>query len=252
MKYTAIVIDDEPMPREALKDMILDCPDLDWLGEADDVETALELVMKYSPDAIFLDIKLRGNDAFDLLRKLKNRGEVPAIILNTGHNDLEFGQKAVNLYKDEVVMILKKPFWEKWEEKEAQIVQKIKDYYGKSDIVEVRKSIIKLKLDGTIHLIGTDEIFLIESGSGGINKKGKGKINIYTPEKVFNIWSTLSKFTKQLDSSFVQVSRSSVVNTKYIKSFNSPDQILRLKGYQGYVGVGDTYKSNLLAFLDSL
>ena len=251
MKYKAIVIDDEPMPREALKDMILDCPDLEWAGEADDVETALMLVEKYAPDAIFLDIKLRGNDAFDLLRKLKNRGKVPAIILNTGHNDLEYGQKAVNLYKDEVVMILKKPFWEKWEEKEAQIIYKIKDYWNRTGSIVVKNSKIKIKIDGTTYLIGTDEIFLIESDSG-IKSKGKGKINIYTPEKIFNIWNTLSKFTKQLDSTFIQVSRSAFVNTKYIKSFNSPDQILRLKGYEGYVGVGDTYKSNLLTYIDSL
>jgi len=251
MKYTAIVVDDEPMPREALKSMIDDCPDLQWLGEADDVDTALALVNEYEPDAIFLDIKLRGNDAFDLLRKLKNRGDVPAIILNTGHDDLKFGQKAINLYKDEVVMILKKPFWEKWEEKEIQIINKIKEYQAISEPVTIRNNMIKLKVEGTTYLIATEDIFLVESDTG-INSKGKGKINIHTVDQVFNVWNTISKFTRPLDETFIQVSRSSVINRTFIKSFNSPDQIIRLKGYAKYVGVGDAYKGNLMAYLDSI
>jgi len=70
---------------------------------------------------LFLDIKIKGGDAFQLLRTLKRKNvDIPPVIVNTGFAEFEYVQKAHNEFGDYVIMILKKPFWEDWAEKESR------------------------------------------------------------------------------------------------------------------------------------
>jgi two-component system LytT family response regulator len=67
----AIIIDDEKSNIENLT-ILLDkyCPQIDLLGTAMEIDTAIELITFYQPDVLFLDIQLGHQSGFDLLRML--------------------------------------------------------------------------------------------------------------------------------------------------------------------------------------
>ena len=75
-KYKAIIVEDERLARQDLKSLLKDTGQVEVVGEAEDLRTAVNLVKKYSPDIIFLDIQLTGESGFDLFEKAEVEGQV--------------------------------------------------------------------------------------------------------------------------------------------------------------------------------
>ncbi len=66
-----VIIDDEDKARQNLKNIIENhCPQLDIVGEADNVKKGQSIISKKRPDVVFLDIKMQGETGFDLLKKI--------------------------------------------------------------------------------------------------------------------------------------------------------------------------------------
>ncbi len=67
----AIIVDDESTSRNVLREYIRKyCPDVNVLGEADSVSTALPLIREHHPDIVFLDVEMPKGNGFDLLEQV--------------------------------------------------------------------------------------------------------------------------------------------------------------------------------------
>ncbi len=69
---TAIIVDDERLARVNLRKLLESHPEVVIVGEAASCESAVELIQKYNPGLVFLDIQLNGETGFDLLEKVKS------------------------------------------------------------------------------------------------------------------------------------------------------------------------------------
>jgi len=67
--YNALIVDDERLARQDLKDLLKDCENVRVVGEADSVATAVKAINELCPDVIFLDIQMPGESGFELLEK---------------------------------------------------------------------------------------------------------------------------------------------------------------------------------------
>ncbi|MCU0422417.1 MAG: response regulator [Bacteroidia bacterium] len=84
-----IIVDDERLAREGLKQLLNDIPFIQIIGEATNADEAIQLVEKEHPDLMFLDIEMPQKTGFDLLEELI---ETPHVIFTTAYN--EFAIKA--------------------------------------------------------------------------------------------------------------------------------------------------------------
>lgn len=75
-----VLIDDEPPARERLLVLLRAHPEVEIVGEAGDLEGAVELCARVEPDLIFLDIQLPRASGFDLIPYLTG---APAVIFVT-------------------------------------------------------------------------------------------------------------------------------------------------------------------------
>jgi two-component system, LytTR family, response regulator len=67
---TCIVVDDEPMARRFLSEMIRNYTQgVTIVGEADSVDGAVALIKKEHPDIVFLDLELIGGSGFEVLER---------------------------------------------------------------------------------------------------------------------------------------------------------------------------------------
>ncbi len=72
MKVKAVIIEDEFNARQALQHMIaIYCPDIELIGEAEDVESGAALLTGTKPELVFLDIHMPDGTGFELLRRIK-------------------------------------------------------------------------------------------------------------------------------------------------------------------------------------
>tara|TARA_R110002049_G_scaffold213973_2_gene385507 strand:+ start:2234 stop:2968 length:735 start_codon:yes stop_codon:yes gene_type:complete len=71
MKLTSIIVEDEEISREILKNYLKKyCPNVTVLGEAANIEEALVLIRNNDLDLVFLDVEMPYGNAFDLLEKV--------------------------------------------------------------------------------------------------------------------------------------------------------------------------------------
>lgn len=96
-----LIIDDETLARQKIRQLLSTHPWVEILGEAASVPEALKMIEEKDPDALFLDIEMPQRDGFSLLHSLKKN--LPVVIV-TAH-----ARHAVEAFEIEAVDYLLKP-----------------------------------------------------------------------------------------------------------------------------------------------
>ena len=89
-----LIVDDDERQRTALAAMLSDC-DFDTQFAADGQE-ALERLTAFNADVIVADLVMPRMDGFELLRRLKERGDLTPAIALTGFGSMEKALSAVH------------------------------------------------------------------------------------------------------------------------------------------------------------
>lgn len=94
---TALLIEDEALPRQRLREGLADAwPELRLLGEAEDGERGLAMVLERRPDIVFVDIRLPGLDGLSLARRIKGLCHVVFVTAYDAHAVAAFEQGAID------------------------------------------------------------------------------------------------------------------------------------------------------------
>lgn len=78
-----LVVDDSPLIRQILVDMLRKEPDLEVVGYARDGEEALLRIAELNPDVVTLDVEMPRLDGLGCLRELMKTRPVPAVMVST-------------------------------------------------------------------------------------------------------------------------------------------------------------------------
>lgn len=84
-----MIVDDHPMFRQGLRDLVETETDLHIVGEASDGETALEMVKTEKPDVVLMDINLPTMNGLQVTRQLREQHPDISVIMITGYDDAE-------------------------------------------------------------------------------------------------------------------------------------------------------------------
>ena len=78
-----LLVDDHPLLRKGLRQLIEFEDELDVIGEASDGKTAIALAIEHEPDLIVLDLNMQGMDGLETLRAMRNADVTSRIIMLT-------------------------------------------------------------------------------------------------------------------------------------------------------------------------
>lgn len=96
-KRKIFIVDDHPIVRKGLSQMINQEADLVVCGEADSAQHALESLKKSQPDLIIVDISLQGIDGIELIKIIKARySNLPALVVSM-HDESLFAERALRV-----------------------------------------------------------------------------------------------------------------------------------------------------------
>lgn len=71
MSHRILIVDDHPLFRRGVAQLLTLVPDVEVVGEAGDFDTALKLAREHEPDLTLLDVNLKGRDGLQILAALK-------------------------------------------------------------------------------------------------------------------------------------------------------------------------------------
>lgn len=94
-KHRILLVDDHPLVRKALKQMLEREEDLMVCGEAEDREDALAAVGKSCPTLAIIDLSLKTSDGLDLVKDIrKKHSEVLTVVLSM-HNETVHAERVI-------------------------------------------------------------------------------------------------------------------------------------------------------------
>ena len=103
-KLRVVVVDDEPMARVALRELLSADGEVEIVSECSNGDEALEALKGLKPDVVFLDVQMPGRSGFEVLESLSEE-ERPAVVFTTAYD-----QYALNAFDLHAVDYLLKPF----------------------------------------------------------------------------------------------------------------------------------------------
>ncbi len=242
MKLKAIIVEDEHTSRDILKNYLTRyCPNVQVLGEAENVEEALVLIRNNELDLVFLDVEMPYGNAFDLLEKV---GDINfETIFVTAYN--QYAMDALNAHASYYLM---KPISIDELIKAVDYVTEIKQ---KESALQDQVLVPKIhSVSGKITIPQQDGFEVINTADILYCKADDNYTEIYLNNKKKKLVSKTLKYFEDalMDSHFSRVHKSYLVNVneivKYVKGKGG--SVVLSNGKQ--VSVSASRKAELLAF----
>lgn len=215
-----LLVDDEPLAREMLREMLQGDPQVDIVGESCNGREALEAIHTHAPDLIFLDVQMPEVGGFEVLASL-DRAQIPYVIFVTAYD-----QYAVRAFEVQALDYLLKPFDQErfdvsWQRAKTQVLRDRNGGGGHMDqrilaLLEEMKAgntylqRLVIKAAGRIYFLETGEIDWIEAEGN--------YVSVHSAKKSHLLRETISSLESQLDpKKFVRIHRSSIVRLDFIQ-----------------------------------
>lgn len=198
MTLRVIIVDDEKLAREMLKEVLEEYKIIDIVGMAGSAEEAISLIKENQPDVVFLDIQLPGINGVEFAEFLNKMNPNPRIVFVSAYDDY-----ALKAFKVEAVDYLMKPVNPV---RLGMTIQRLEKLCGKDEALDK----LPIKDGEVVELVDFDDVMYIEAS----NKK----ILVHADSKIFNVYHhNLSDLERELPGFFMRVHKSFIVNLKKAK-----------------------------------
>ncbi|ERM82801.1 hypothetical protein P872_03845 [Rhodonellum psychrophilum GCM71 = DSM 17998] len=208
-----LIIDDEPLAAQIVKEYLSDYPDFEVLKICVDGFEGIKAIQEYQPELIFLDVQMPKINGFEMLELLD---EPPSVIFTTA-----FDEYALKAFDAHAVDYLLKPFPK---ERFSKAIAKFLQLESKSSLKELMESNalpsegyssrVVLKVKNEIKIIPVQDIKYFEGNDD--------YVNVHTQEGKFLKNKTMRFFESTLNPDvFVRVHRSYIVKIAEITKIES-------------------------------
>lgn len=222
MSIRCLIVDDEPLSRDVLRNYVEDHPDLSLEAECKDAFEAIAALEKDSIDLIFLDINMPKLSGINFYKSLNQK---PMVVFTTAYPEF-----AVEGFELDAVDYLLKPFsFERF----VMAVNKVK---GKNGAQEKEVSdFIMLKADKKMYRTPFEDILFFEALGD--------YVKVYTKERVLIIASTLKKLLAELpESQFIRTHKSYIISKGKVEYVEGN----QIKIDEHMVSIGQAYREGVL------
>jgi DNA-binding NarL/FixJ family response regulator len=94
-RLTIAIVDDHPLVREGLAARISAQADMEVCGEADDIESAMEMIVATRPALVIVDIALRDGHGIDLIKRIVAAGINTRMLVVSAYDESLFAERAL-------------------------------------------------------------------------------------------------------------------------------------------------------------
>jgi two-component system LytT family response regulator len=220
LEIRALIVDDEPLARDRIREMLKDHSEIEVIGEARNGREAIDSIEKHDPDLVFLDVQMPDLDGFDVLQNL-DAERLPLIIFVTAYD-----QHAIRAFNVHAVDYLTKPFDR---ERFAEAVDQAKVFMKgtkQPDTAGLLSMLQEFKAGGryrewfaikngeTVSLVRAEDVDAIEAEGNYV------RLNLGSASHLLR--DTLNNIEAQINPRmFVRIHRRTIVNINRVKELQT-------------------------------
>jgi two-component system LytT family response regulator len=215
-----VIVDDEPLARQRIEDLLAKEEAVEIVGIATDGEQALEVIQASQPDLVFLDVQMPGRSGLEVVEEL-GADAMPVTIFTTAYD-----QYALKAFDVAAVDYLVKPFDdERFEQAFRRARRAIELQPPRHQYLER----IPVEMRGQLRVVPVSLIDYI-TASGPYAEL---HVRFDTGERTFTIRERMQSLEERLDPAvFIRIHRSAIVRLDRIETLlrgSGGDYAVRLK-----------------------
>lgn len=220
-----IIVDDEPLAREAVEMLINETSQLTLAGSFNNATSAAKFLEDHPVDLIFLDIRMPKVTGLEFARTIPKS---TLVIFTTA-----YAEYAIDSYEVDAIDYLVKPIIP---ERFQKAVEKAEAYHAllltgeKENIENVESEFMFVKSERRFFKVNFKDILFIE----GL----KDYVIIQLPDQRIITKTSMKAIYELLPKAFLRVNRSFIVNTQQIASFDNND--IYIDKYE--IAIGNNYR----------
>ena len=216
----ALIVDDEPLARERLRELLDDTPSVTVVGDAEDGPEAVDAIREQAPNLVFLDVQMPGMSGIDVIEEIGAEA-MPTTVFVTAYD-----QYAIKAFDLAAVDYLLKPFDD---ERFEQALHRARDQIASQNDEAISERLLRLLRERDPSLLEEertrDEPYLERIAVQG---RGKARIvpvddlthitadgsyaELHTEDDTYVIRERMKTLTARLDpEAFARVHRSAIV-----------------------------------------
>ena len=222
----ALIVDDEPLARGRLHELLDDTPSVTVVGDAEDGPEAVEAIREQAPNLVFLDVQMPGMSGIDVIEEIGAEA-MPTTVFVTAYD-----QYAIKAFDLAAVDYLLKPFDD---ERFEQALHRARDQIASQNDEAISERLLRLLRERDPPLLEEertrDEPYLERIAVQG---RGKARIvpvddlthitadgsyaELHTGDDTYVIRERMKALTARLDpEAFARVHRSAIVRLEKIE-----------------------------------
>jgi len=212
-KTRTIIVDDEELARQMLKEYLLHYPAVELVAECSNGKDAVKTINTLHPDLLFLDIQMPEMNGFEVLHRIE---KIPFVIFSTA-----FDKYALQAFEVNAVDYLLKPYdrerfdqslqraFERMQNKDTSFEQ-LQSLLNSLQTNQAEPQRFWIKESGSLKPVKHEEINWIEAMDD--------YVGLHVGKTTHLVNQTMRELESKLDSNkFMRIHRSSIVNLDRIK-----------------------------------
>ncbi|WP_226389961.1 LytR/AlgR family response regulator transcription factor [Penaeicola halotolerans] len=203
----ALIIDDERLARKELSNLLAEYKNVEIVGEAVNVDDAIQKIAELQPDLIFLDIQMPGKTGFELLEELE---VAPHVIFTTAYDEY-----ALKAFEYNALDYLLKPVQP---ERLKESIQKIETKISRDQQIQEHQQGQKLTINDQVFVKDGDRCWFVKLENVRLFESDGNYIKIYFENFKPMIHKSLNALDERLDErSFFRASRKHIINLSWVE-----------------------------------
>jgi two-component system response regulator AlgR len=203
-----LIVDDETLARQRMRDLLADIGETEIVGEASNGNEAIEKSVALRPDLVLLDIRMPGMDGLEAAMHLQGLENPPSIIFTTAYDEHALQAFEVNAV-DYLLKPIRKERLDTALQKASPVSRKQLTEVNKASDQKAVRSHISVHMRGRITLIPVHDIIYFIADNKYVTVRTAGEQHL--------IEESLVSLEEEFSEQFLRIHRSSLVNTNYLR-----------------------------------
>lgn len=210
-EFKTIIIDDERLAREELKNVLKDFVEINVVAEAQNGDEGIEKIHKLKPDLIFLDVSMPGMTGFEMLKKLE---DIPNVIFVTAYDEY-----ALKAFEVNALDYLLKPLDVN---RLADTIEKLKQRddadFESEHVAKSIRSDRQLSLSDRVFIKDGEKCYFVKLEEVRMLESDGNYVKVYFGKNRPLILRSLNSFEEKLDPAyFFRANRKFIINLEWIE-----------------------------------
>lgn len=249
-----LIVDDEPLARAHLRQLLAESADVEVIGECGDGRDAVRRIREEAPDLVLLDVQIPELDGFGVVREI-GADRMPMVIFVTAYD--EYALQAFDVFALAYLLkpVSRERFASALSRARALMLGRTGDdtasrltaFLERMSGSRQRSDRLSIKVEGRVLFVRLDEIDWLEAADN--------HVRLHIGQRSHQVRGTLASFEERLPSAeFLRIHRSTLVNVRRIvevQPWFGGDYVFILSGGTRLTS-GRSYRHAVRHFMDNL